>query len=180
MLLVPLFCYRWIFNVLNSCSSWDIWHFKIVAECFKLMYESVVFVIERWWMTSFICLVNVILKGSFHLLGILDVCHETLTKGNWSLRYCCIKDGQLECYHEKTSDGVEMAFSLHDADIQNASKETKKDLSIKLSWESGDYFLLDVSVSFCCCCCCCCHSCRCWCCCCCYYYYNFIIYWWPV
>lgn len=87
-------------------------------------------------------------KRNLHLSGFLDICHETLTKGMWCPRYCCIKDGQLELYHEKTSDGVEMAFSLIDVDINSASKETKKDLSVKLSWITGDYILLDVRIIF--------------------------------
>lgn len=88
---------------------------------------------------------DIVMDPQARVAGVLDVCHETLTKGIWCPRYCCIKDGELECYHEKMSDGVEMSFSLLDVDIQSASKETKKDLSVKLSWENGDYILLDNS-----------------------------------
>jgi hypothetical protein len=76
----------------------------------------------------------------------MDVCHDTITNNTWCPRYCCVKDGRLECYHDNASDGIELALSLVGTDIQNAAKETKKELSIKLTWESGDSILLDVGI----------------------------------
>jgi hypothetical protein len=64
--------------------------------------------------------------------GYINVQSELLATKKWAFRWCVVKEGRLDCYHDPGDDATEFSLALDGVVVEIASKETRKELAFKL------------------------------------------------